>query len=68
MKAGIRMKTAAIICLAVGIAAAAVAIVLQSLKIKKAGKADKRSIGTIVFAAVYIVVAALNFVFVLPNL
>ena len=62
------MQIAAIICLSVGIVAAAAAIVLQANKIKKAGKPGKGSVATIVFASLYIVIAVINFIFVIPML
>lgn len=62
------MQITAIICLAVGIAAAVAGIILQSVKIKKTGKADKKTIGTILFAVFYIIVAVINFIFVIPLL
>lgn len=62
------MQIAAIICLSVGIAAALAGIALQVIKIKKAGKPGKGSVAMIVFASLYIVIAVINFIFVIPML
>lgn len=62
------MKTVALISLIVGIAAATTGIVLQTVKIHKTGKSDKWTIGTIVFAVVFILIAVVNIILVIPNL
>jgi hypothetical protein len=62
------MKTVALIALLTGIAAAVAGIILQSIKIHKAGKSDKWTTGTIVFAVVFIIISVVNLILVIPNL
>lgn len=61
------MKIAALISLFSIIAAAAAAIVLTAVRVRKAGKADKRSVGLIALYSFLIVVAIVNLFFVVPN-
>jgi hypothetical protein len=62
------MKTVAYISLCAAIAAAIGGIILQSIKIHKAGKSDKWTLGTIIFAAVFILISLVNLIWVIPNL
>lgn len=62
------MKTAALIALLAGVAAAVTGIIFQSVRIHRAGKSDKWTTGTIVFAVVFIIIAVFNLIFVIPNL
>ena len=62
------MKTVALLALIAGIAAATTGIVFQTIRIRKAGKADKWTTWTIVFSAIFIVVAIVNLILVIPNL
>jgi hypothetical protein len=63
---GVFMKIAALISLFSIIAAAATAIVLLTVRMLKAGKTDKRSVGMIVLFVFLIAVMLVNLFVVVP--
>lgn len=62
------MKTVALISLCAAIVAAVAGIVFQLIKVHRTGKSDKWTVGTITFAIVFIIIAVINLIFVIPNL
>jgi len=62
------MKIVALISLFTIIAASAAAIILSSIRIYKAGKADKGAISIILISALLIIIMIVNLIVVIPAL
>lgn len=62
------MKIVAIIALCVGIGASAANIVLQIIKMRKVGQKGKFWVGSVVFAVMFIIIAVVNLIVVIPAL